>query len=75
MNTNRLERRGPDARGGWALTVVLCVIVSLVTPFTPLLVGAVEIAIFDQDLAFEWLRTRGVEETIAAFYRSLGWPF
>jgi hypothetical protein len=75
MNTKRLERRGQDSRGGWALTVVLCVMVSLVTPFTPLLVGAFEIAVFDQNLAFEWLRTRGVEETITEFYRALGWPY
>jgi hypothetical protein len=47
----------------------------LLTPFTPILVGAIEVALFDTHMAFEWLRTTAVEETITDFYRAIGWPF
>jgi hypothetical protein len=74
MQTKRWERGGQDARGGEALIVVICVLMAFVTPFTPLLVGALEIALFDQEMAKQWVESEGVLETIAAFYRALGMP-
>ena len=74
MQTKRWERCGPDARGGEGLVILLCLLLAFVTPFTPLLVGVVEIALFDQELAKQWVESEGVVETIAAFYRALGMP-
>jgi hypothetical protein len=74
MQAKRWESRGADARSGEALIIVLCVLMAFVTPLTPFLVGALEIALFDQALAREWVGSEGVVETIAAFYRALGMP-
>jgi hypothetical protein len=74
MQTKRWERLGPDARSAEALVVVLCLLLAFVTPFTPLLVGVLEIALFDQEMAKQWVESEGVVETIAAFYRALGMP-
>ncbi len=63
------------ARWQWLWTMTAVVMFCLLTPFTPILVGAIEVALFDTHMAFEWLRTTAVEETITDFYRAIGWPF
>ena len=59
--------------GQWAWVVVAGVTLALLTPFTPLVVGAIELSFFNTHAAAEWLRTTAVEETIVEFYRELGW--
>lgn len=49
-------------------------LLALVAPFTPVVAGAIEVALFDTHLAAEWLRSTAVEDTIADYYRALGWP-
>jgi hypothetical protein len=62
------------ARFQYVWGVIAIATLSLITPFTPIVVGAIEVALFDTHMAFEWLRTTAVEETIADFYRALGCP-
>jgi hypothetical protein len=69
-----LKKQKIRVRGQSVLVVVVVMFLVLITPLKPLLVGAIELAIVDKQIAFDWLRTTAVEETIADFYRSLGWP-
>jgi hypothetical protein len=69
-----MKQNQPE-QGQWMWMVAAGAMLSLLTPFTPVVIGAIEVALFDTHMAVEWLRTTAVEETIADFYRALGCPF
>ncbi len=61
--------------GHGAIVAVSGLVLTLMMPLLPVVVGAIELSFLDTHIAFEWLRSTGVEETIADFYRELGWVF
>jgi hypothetical protein len=61
--------------GKWSGAALAGVTLALMMPLMPVVVGAIELSFFDTHVAFQWLRTSAVEETIMEFYKELGWMF
>jgi hypothetical protein len=65
-------RDGSATSFPWANVFAAGVIVGLLAPVMPLVLGAIEIARYDTDTAIEWLSTATIHDTLVEFFRVLG---